>query len=316
MHFPLIKESNGQSRTWIRENLDLFNRQMDTHGAVLLRGSGVSDEVAFKDFVSDFSSKPLEYLYRSTPRTDLGGGIYTATEYPAGLAIPLHNENAYQRDWPLRLFFYCMQPATEGGGQTTVAKTLAVTKRISPTILERFRKKGVMYIRNYRPDIDLSWRTVFQTDSKEQVEAYCDKHGIEREWTPAGTLKTRQTSQALAKHPRTGAVVWFNQAHLFHPSGLDPNTQQLMREMFREDELPRNATYGDGSPIEESDLENIRDAFKQETITFEWRVGDILVLDNMLVSHGRTPYKGRRRVLTAMCDSYSSSLLDDVSHRS
>jgi hypothetical protein len=33
---------------------------------------------------------------------------------------------------------------------------------------------------------------------------------------------------------------------------------------------------------------------------FDWRAGDVLLIDNILVSHGRRPYKGSRRVLAAL----------------
>lgn len=78
-----------------------------------------------------------------------------------------------------------------------------------------------------------------------------------------------------------------------------------MAEMFKTDELPRYACYGDGTPIEEEDLDNIREAFREETVLFEWRAGDTLIVDNMLVSHGRTSYRGHRRVLAAMCNVFS-----------
>ncbi len=33
---------------------------------------------------------------------------------------------------------------------------------------------------------------------------------------------------------------------------------------------------------------------------FEWRAGDLLVVDNVLAAHGRMPFSGARRVLLAM----------------
>jgi hypothetical protein len=255
--------------------------------------------------VNLFSDHPLKYVYRSTPRTSLGEGVYTATEYPAGLTIPQHNENAYQREWPLRLLFFCECPAEGGGGETPLASSISVTNRIDPAIQERFAEKQVMYIRNYRQDLDLPWQTVFQTESRAEVEAFCQSHDIDFEWIGPDSLRTRQVCQAFATHPRTGARVWFNQAHLFHPSGLDKQTRAAMRTMFKEDDFPRNAAYGDGSPIAETDLEHIGEAFRHEIMTFQWQAGDVLVVDNMLMSHGRNPYKGKRRVLVGMCDQFS-----------
>jgi hypothetical protein len=69
--------------------------------------------------------------------------------------------------------------------------------------------------------------------------------------------------------------------------------------------LPYNTYYGDGSPIETSVIEEIRAAIEQETIVFPWLKGDILMLDNMLAAHGRSPFAGSRKILTAMGEPHT-----------
>src|SRR6185503_5107986 len=109
-------------------------------GAVLLRGFAVGAAAGFRAFVDAVSRQgALEYQYQSTPRTAVGGGVYTATEYPASQTIPLHNECAYQRTWPMRLFFLCVTPAASGG-ETPIADTARITARIDAGIRERFRR--------------------------------------------------------------------------------------------------------------------------------------------------------------------------------
>lgn len=305
---PAVFETGprGDAREWIRSNGDRLTSTLQTCGAVLIRGPRLSDR-RLKEIVADLSSDPLTSVDRSTPRTDLGGGLFTDTECPAGLDVPMHNEQACQREWPLRLLFYCDQPADGGGGQTPLANTVNVTRRIAPDIRKRFAEKQIAYVRNFRAGVDLPWQTVFQTTSKADVESHCRAHDISFEWRSDETLRTRQVCQAFAKHPRNGIVVWFNQAHLFHPSALDPRTRAGLRETLREDEFPRQVTYGDGSPIADGDLQNIREAFAYETVIFQWRAGDLLLVDNMLISHGRKAYKGQRRVLVAMFDRFSAA---------
>lgn len=290
--------------TWLRDHEDLLRAGLIEAGAVLLRGFRDSGESAFRSVVNQLCQGGLDYVYRSTPRTDLGGGLYTATEYPPGLSIPFHNENAFQRQWPLLLLFACILPAENGAGQTPLADTLAVTRSIDPGIRQRFSEKHVMYIRHYREDIDLPWQTVFQSTDRLTVEEYCKENDIHCEWKKDGTLVTRQVCQAVARHPRTGDSIWFNQAHLFHPSALDLPTKEVLQELFSPDEYPRNATYGDGTPLEESVLQEIRQAYKEHARLFVWQQGDILILDNMMISHARTPFKGSRRILTSMGEQY------------
>jgi alpha-ketoglutarate-dependent taurine dioxygenase len=306
-HLPFtLEDAEPKGLEWLSGHARRIMQSVDRFGAVLIRGFSSwrqEDLGAAVEIVS--AERPLDYVYRSTPRTELARGVYTATEYPSGMTIPLHNENAYQRDWPLLLFFYCQQPA-EVGGQTTLADTLAVTGRLNQQTREKFAAKGIMYVRNYREDIDLPWTAVFQTTSRREVEEYCSANDISFEWLDGNTLRTRQVCAAEQRHPVTGDPVWFNQVHLFHPSALERKTREAMRRMFREEDLPRNAMYGDGSALEEAELMAIRNAFENESVGVNWRKGDLLVLDNMRVSHGRAPYRGARKVLVAMARPFST----------
>jgi alpha-ketoglutarate-dependent taurine dioxygenase len=290
--------------TWARQHGSELDRLLDASGALLLRGFAVGGTAGFGRLLDAASkSGAVPYLYQSTPRTALGNRVYTATEYPPSETIPLHNENAYQRVWPMRLFFFSVIVAA-AGGQTPLADTVRVTARIDADVVERFEKRGVMYVRNYREGLDLPWQRVFQTDDRASVEAYARAHDIAVEWLPNGELRTRQVCQGIARHPRSGERIWMNQAHLFHVSSLADEARDSLRTLMREEELPRNALYGDGSPIEPDLLEHVRAAFSAEEVTFDWSSGDVLIVDNMRVSHGRRPFSGERKVLVAMTDPH------------
>lgn len=156
-------------------------------------------------------------------------------------------------------------------------------------------------MRNYHSDIDLSWQEVFQTSDPEQVNQYCHENGIETRWDSNYTrLSTRQVCQATTTHPISNTKVWFNQAHLFHISALEPQTLKTLINEFGENDLPRNAFYGDGSPIEIEILDHIRQIYNKEKKFFKWQKRDIMILDNLLMAHGRRPFEGERKVVVAM----------------
>lgn len=289
---------------WVRANQAFIESCLLEHGAILFRGLNINSAEALQELITTVSEEPFEYRERSSPRHLVGGRIYTSTDYPADQSIFLHNENSYAHTWPLKIFFCCVKPP-EQGGHTPLADVRRVLSRIEPGVRKRFKQKGIMYLRNFSPLIGLSWQTVFQTTDRTAVEDYCRGAGYQFEWKQGDRLMTRRVGQAVAEHPRTGEEVWFNHAVFFHVSTLKSEIREALLSEFREEDLPHNTYYGDGSPIEPSILNEIREAYQQETLSFPWRKGDVLMLDNMLMAHGRTAYTGSRQVLVGMAEPFS-----------
>lgn len=280
----------------------LAERALHDCGGLLFRGFALEGTEAFRAFAAGFGHPLLSYEFGSTPRSAVTTGIYTSTEYPPHQRIPLHNEQAYTCDWPMKIWFYCLQPA-RAGGETPLADSRAVYAALPAALRERFAEKGLLYVRNYGNGLDVGWQEVFGTDDRRQVEAYCRGHGIDCDWRPDGNLRTRQRCQAVARHPATGAWVWFNQAHLFHLSNLEPEVRDTLLELVEEEDLPRNVYYGDGTPIEDAALEEIRSVLDAHEVRFPWQAGDVVMLDNMLTAHGRAPFQGPRKVVVAMAEA-------------
>lgn len=291
--------------SWANNHSEWIEEKLLQYGGLLFRNFNVSNGFDLEFFIQSIAEKLIEYSYRSTPRSQVRGKIYTSTEYPPEQFIPLHNEMAYSLNWPMKIWFFCVK-AAEQGGETPIADSRKVFQRIDPKIKEQFIEKQILYVRNYGEGLDLQWENVFQTSDKLEVEAYCRQAGIDFEWKDGNRLSTRQVCQAVATHPKTGDRVWFNQAHLFHVSSLKPEVRESLLSMFKEEDLPRNAFYGDGSKIEASVLEEINEIYQQETVTFSWQEGDILMLDNMLVAHGRKPFVGSRKVLVGMAEPFGN----------
>jgi alpha-ketoglutarate-dependent taurine dioxygenase len=301
-HLPLVLKPTLNEMDpvgWATSNRDLIESHLSQEGGILFRNFGIRTVLEFERFMEAVSGQLLEYSYGSTPRSQVSGRVYTSTEYPADQHIPLHNELSYSRSWPMKVFFFCLK-AAEQGGETPIADSRRIFNRIDPAIRERFMQKKVMYVRNYGEGLDLHWHQVFQTTSRSTVEDYCRSNGIEVEWKGNERLRTRQRCQAVASHPVTGEMVWFNQAHLFHISSLSEAVRQSFLAEFSEPDLPRNAYHADGSPIESSMLDAIRHVYQEEAIRFAWNQGDVLLLDNMMTAHGRGPFSGARKVLVGM----------------
>ena len=287
--------------SWLQERRVDVEGLLLRHKALLFRG--FRHHKGLESVSDSLFERRLRYSYRSTPRRSEGEDIYTATEYPKQRSIPQHCENAYQRQWPLRLLFHCVEPAASGGC-TPLADMVHVTASIDAEIKAEFERRHVRYVRNYRPGMDLPWQEVFGTSEPEEVNAYCAAHDIQCEWL-GKVLRTSQVCQAMATHPVTGERLWFNQAHLFHVSSLDEAMRDLLLGAYGELGLPRHATFGDGQPIPPALLDNVRQAHSAHLVRFDWQQDDILLVDNMRVSHGRDPFEGNRKVLVCMAEPYA-----------
>lgn len=294
---------------WLEGQREWVEKVLVERGALLFRGFERASIEGFQGLAESLSGDLMDYTERSTPRRRVQSKVFTSTEYPADQEIPLHNENSYAHLWPMKIWFSCVRAAAEGGA-TPIADSRRVLAQIPEATRERFRRFGVLYQRNYTRSLGLSWQEAYQTDRVADVEEYLASHGARWEWKGKDHLQALHVRPAEVSHPHTGEPLWFNQAHLFHVSSLAPEVRKHLQSLLREEELPRHAYYGDGRPILDEDLEAIRRAYRHAEICFSWREGDVLLLDNMLVSHGRQPFSGERRIVVAMADPMNDARME------
>lgn len=284
---------------WVAQHRSDILDQVFRWGRVLFRGFRVAGPSDFERVVTSIGGPPLPYLERSSPRTHLGGGVYTSTEYPDAFAIFPHNENSYQWSYPLFLGFHCAVPAQEGG-ETTLVDCRRVLERIDPAVRAKFAEKKVLFVRNFRPELGLPWQTAFQTHAPAEVEAHCREHRMTAEWRSHDHLRTSTVLSPLLHHPRTGHAIWFSHVAFFHPSTLPAEVASALAATYAPEDFPNATFYGDGSPIEPSVIAQIRAAYQREEAALAWRRNDVLLVDNARTAHGRRPFRGPRAVRVCM----------------
>lgn len=284
---------------WIAQNRSWLHGTITDYGAVLLRGFGVSSVEEFREAAEAVHPEFVEYSEPSTPRGQYQDRVYVSSEYPSDYEIPMHGELSYTYAWPMKALFYCRKPAAVGG-ETPISDARDVLSSIDVEVVRKFKRKQIAYVRNYHDGFLVPWQTAFRSRHRADVERFCRANApMTFEWVDGDRLRTRQIRPAIARHPVTGDDLWFNQGHIFHPYSLGADVYQEMLDIFGQDDLPVHATYGDGSQIETSDLDAIYEAYARCKRAFRWAEGDVLVVDNMLISHGRNPFEGERE--TVVC---------------
>lgn len=322
----LLRVSAENDRTdlfgWISENKKSISDSLVSNGAILFSGFKLDPE-GFKRVVRDVSmeEESLSYTAGVGPREKISDGIYTSTSVPSACHMLQHHEMAYFADWPMKVFFYC-EVAPEIGGRTPVSNTRRVMSRLNRKLVQTFLERKVRYVRNYLPGVDFgpSWQNAFETTDRAQVEAICKARHLEFEWVSGEHLRTWHIAQGVAKHPATGEILWHNHSHNLNlystvPSGMTPFMKAMLPGLTPSqlEEIrgshhsthPYCTYYGDGEPIELAVLEEVSRVFEEEAVSFSWKEGDVILIDNMLTSHGKEPHQGKRRILVAMSDLYS-----------
>lgn len=296
---------------WVRANRSQLEQKLYRHGGFLYRGFGLESAADFERVASAICAE-LYADYGDLPKGDAKCKVYTSTWYPDDKAILYHQESSHFTNWPRKINFFCLIVAREGGCSPVVDCRL-VYRGLDPKVRQLFEEKGLKYVRNFMPGIDVPWQTFFHTEDKNAVEEHCRRNRLECEWTHGGEcLRLNQYCRAVARHYATGEKIFFNQVQLHHTFCLDPDTRNSLLSMLSAEDLPRQCYFGDGSEISSVIMDHVGETYEKYAVRFQWQKGDMVTLDNMLVAHARDPFVGPRKILVALGDVITDLELDRI----
>jgi len=287
------------------------------YGAVLFRGFGLRTAADFQHAAQQcFAGGLLPYLGGLSPRGQVTAGVFESTQLPARLRLAQHHEMSYLPAPPRAIAFFC-EVEPEEGGETPLADSRRIYKRIPAGLRERFERAGVCYHRTlYGPGrnfvyaalnkwlkVRRSWMETFLTTDRAVVERVCAEQGGTAHWDHEGGVRITSVLPAVRRHPETGEKLWFNHVTSFL---MTPESAGMMRYFFyrlaylNPLRRPVHATLATGEAITLAELRKINQAVDSATVRFKWKRGDLLLVDNFQVTHGRMPFRGKRRILVAM----------------
>ncbi|MEA2119040.1 condensation domain-containing protein [Halovibrio sp. HP20-50] len=311
--FPLMIEATDpdlDAVAWATSQRDFIEQHLRTHAGILFRNFGLTTLQEFEAF-AEAIQPGLYGNYGDLPKKEGGRNTYRSTPYPERQMILYHNESSHLERWPRKQLFFCEFPSPVGGA-TPIVDCREMLRQLPADVVEEFERKGLLYVRTFTRNLDVSWRDFFKTDSKEEVEARLKEAGIEWQWLGDDELQTRTRCPAVVTHPVTGDRVFFNQVQLHHVSCLEQDVKEDLLGMVGQERLPRNVYFGDGSVISDEMMKVVGEAYEACAVRFDWRRGDVVMVDNMLAAHARDPYEGPRKIVVAMGDIYERSALEEA----
>ena len=286
----------------IRDERDEIRAALYRHGALLFRGFDVTDAAGFEIVTRAFTSKSFSYVGGATPRSRISGEVFTSTEYSPDAMLPMHSEASYFATVPEFIWFFC-KVAPQFAGETPLGDLRRVLKRLDPDLVARFEGEELCYVSNLHSgnSFGKSWQQTYQSEDRAVAEERVRETGAAFEWTGEGNLRVTMRAPVLRTHPITGHIYWGNQIANWHPAVFPEASAAALRRLYRDPmNYPKNVFFGDGSAIADDDARKIAMALEAEETTFRWQPGDVLLVDNQAIAHGRRPFKGERQIMVAL----------------
>lgn len=333
---PVNEKSFAVLKALVYENCDWLNKQLDKYGAILFRGFEVESAEQFQK-VLELLNVQLESFYHfgSAHRVRITDKVFTSSEAPPDTIIAPHNELNMVPVRPSVLAFFC-QVQPELYGETPIINTEKLFYNLSPSLQHKivnFPQRFVRYVPNHLLEI------VFEGLEREEITKLLQEQGFDFNWEEDGSIYFECSYIPLFSHPRTSRLCfclsivdclvsreWYRslgerysfRQRLYYdllPAKLYKNIQQG---------LTTAATVVDGSQkrtstlntyflnedsqyttMTEAEAKELGKAEWKNAVIFQWKQGDILVIDNLQVAHSRLNTKPKRKILTAfgnMCN--------------
>lgn len=301
---------------------------LEPSGWLLLRGTAIRSATAMRAALAPLLT-PMNYVGGTNARKALAEGVLDAGTEPPHLHIPEHSEMAYLDRLPLVIAFACLQPATGGGGGTTVVASADVEQALPAAMARRLREVGVQHVMYYGVGGVKTWQDAFETQDPKVVEDYAAERGWGIEWTPeADGVSLSFTRASYVSHP------WFSETPPPSTEGSDLNTATPSTTVATSDpaagpilcQTDLSATYyvgwepfcsadfhrqpysfrwGDGAEFTQDEKDAWGVAKETRLQRCQWQVGDLLILDNIRMQHGRLPYEGDRTMAVVLGEPHT-----------
>jgi alpha-ketoglutarate-dependent taurine dioxygenase len=254
-------------------------KALNKTGAVICRGYLESME-DFIEFSDRFTRNFVPYVGGANNGRALvraNSSVYTVTEPSMKTPLPLHSEMYYTPNPPDLVWFYCITPAA-ANGETTLCDGRKILAELSPATRREFEDREVIYRRNFAPSV---WRHVYQTDKIDDVEAFCQANQLALTVHADGGISTVYRDSAIVRSPDGDAFV--NSVLNFAAHEYLAGSSESQVRWSNNEEIGRAI------------LMEVKTVSDRLTVAHAWQPGEVIVIDNARVMHGRRAFNDDQR---------------------
>lgn len=273
-------------------------------GAVLFSGFNVSREGFLRltaRFSEEFSTYQGGFFHDREP-VGAEPTLLTVTSSNEGFAIPLHGEMYYTRKPPGLLWFCCEVPP-EAQGETTVCDGRRIYADFSDRARDLFENRQVKYVRQLPDGV---WQSAFQTEDIAEVEAYCRSQEMDVVHdSESGAVTTELRRWALIEGPEGKRDTFINNIVALYLGELSfqrGTAARAVRKLSGGKAFQMKVRMEDGAPIPGAVIRELLALHERHMADVRWQRGDVLLVDNTRVLHGRRAFEGPRDIFIRLAE--------------
>ena len=274
----LLSQNVGQ-QIINRDNINILDLDREeiinlfkSYGVLLFRG--FENSVAtFTQFTNTLSKDFRDYTGGVFNRRVINGNATILSVNDFNDEIKLHGEMYYQQDIPLMLWFFCAHPASQDG-ETIICDGRQFFNELSSPLKELFSHKKLKYCGHLDKEV---WQKRYKTTDLKVVEQTCRSNNLLWQINEDESIDVQYVCPAI--HPsRCGKYSTFI-------SSLLPAKHRYQNTVF----------FDDDSEITDDIVSELNEVAERITTEISWKTGDILMVDNTRIMHGRRAFSDPQR---------------------
>jgi len=297
-------EDNAKGLAYFEENKEMILKHMNDNGAVIFKNFDMSkDPEGFRRVWETLGLAPcLDPIHSSGLRSFLSArdGVYEEVNKKslAGHYIGLHNESTFKKTATYGAFV-CFSPASVSGGEFFIADGAKIFRDLKTEVVEDLYTRGV---RISVSNLDLGFVKALGPLKDNAMDMFKNLVGSAvapkfdmdldmiygTDGNPERLQAIEHRQSPINRHPVSGKPVWFCNIHN-HARYLRDRRPCTVPEVGMTD-----VYYGDLSKIDGATLEHINEVSNKHIQNLEMGPGDVLLIDNYRMLHGRQTFEGDR----------------------
>ncbi|KAH7685248.1 Clavaminate synthase-like protein [Dioscorea alata] len=280
----------------VKKEKEKLSECLSDYGAILFRGFKVESGEEFEKVVESFGWDEFPYE-GAADRNKVASRIYTANEAPLHVFINFHHEMALIRKFAPKIFFYCLEPAPEGG-ETAIVRSDVIVEEMEkkvPEVVEKLTGEGFKFVLHTKVpykhgnDDDSDDTTVWQRMLKTKDKLEAQKRALET--LACNAVKFNEDGTAEFTYGPMNPIKEFNGKRVWFNTILGYQTS----------ERDGRVAFTDGTSIPTAATDTYSAVLEANCVDIKWLKGDVLLVDNLAVQHARRVGKPPRSVLVSLC---------------